>query len=111
MFKYTIENIDSTTIVVFEGDMDIDVTELIEEELTPALLTSSEIEIDFSKVLFVDSSGIGLLITLVQNIQTQGNTVVIVNLSAEVMQIFALLQLPEILGPEVLADFRGSVDL
>lgn len=106
MFKYDISSQDSKTIVTFEGDMDIDVTELMEEEIEPELLKSKEkIEIDFAKVPFVDSSGIGLLITLVKNLKDHGIEVVIKNLSPEVKTIFTFLDLPEILGCDVLTDF------
>lgn len=105
MFNYLIVNIETKSIATFEGDMDIDVTELMEEQITPELMKSREIEIDFSKVLFVDSSGIGLLITLVDKLKNHGKSIEIININSEVKQVFALLQLPEILGLDVLRDF------
>jgi anti-anti-sigma factor len=109
MFKYDLVDNGTKTVVLFDGDMDIDVTEVMEEELSPALMNSKEVHIDFSKVPFVDSSGIGLLITLVTNLREQGNRVQIMNISPEVKEVFALLQLPEILGYDVLIDFHAPV--
>lgn len=104
MFQYSIVNQDSKTIVEFAGDMDIDVTEIMEEDIAPQLMERKDIVFDFSKVSFVDSSGIGLLITLIKNLQSGEKKVVITNLSPEVAQVFDLLQLPEILGQGVFAD-------
>ncbi|CAM2845200.1 STAS domain-containing protein [Paenibacillus sediminis] len=97
------------TIVSFEGDMDIDATELMEDEIVPELMKSGQIEMDFLKVLFVDSSGIGLLITLIQNLQDNGSSVEVINLSADVKQVFELLELSKILGEGVLKDFRTNL--
>lgn len=101
MFHYVIEQQGSKTVTSFEGDMDIEVTELMEDEMLPKLLESKEIEIDFAKVHFVDSSGIGLLISLINSLREQGSQVVIKKINPEVMQVFSLLQLPEILGRDV----------
>ncbi|MCY9698360.1 STAS domain-containing protein [Paenibacillus alginolyticus] len=109
MFKYKLLDEGTITIVSFAGDMDIDVTELIEEELSPLLMNKKEIQIDFSEVPFVDSSGIGLLITLVKNLQEKGNKVQIMHIRAEVKQVFAMLELSEILGNDVLNDFHDAV--
>jgi anti-sigma B factor antagonist len=102
MFNYHLVDEATKTKVIFEGDMDIDGTEIIEQELSPLLLNRKEVEFDFSKVLFVDSSGIGLLITLVTKLGDQGNKVRIVNITPDVKMIFDLLQLPEILGHDVI---------
>lgn len=106
--KYDIENQRTKTIIAFEGDLDIDATELMEEKIAPALMKCNDIVIDFSSVDFVDSSGIGLLITLVKSLQEHGKEIEIIKLNREVKQVFELLQLPEILGFDVLADFRGN---
>jgi anti-anti-sigma factor len=102
MFRYDLVDDGTKTNVFLEGDMDIDVTELMEQELCPQLMNSKEVQLDFSKVPFVDSSGIGLLITLVMKLRDQGNKVQIMNIIPEVKQVFDLLQLPEILGHDVI---------
>jgi anti-anti-sigma factor len=104
MFSYEIKQQGAKTIVTLDGDLDIDVTEIMEDEIAPALSGSSLIHIDFSAVAFVDSSGIGLLITLIRDIHEAGHTVLIVNVSVEVMYVFSMLQLQEIVGHDVFAD-------
>lgn len=101
MFTYSIEQLDAKLIVSLDGDMDIDVTEIMEEEIPSILVVSKEIELNFKRVSFVDSSGMGLLITLIQNFRERGSHIVITHLNPDVKQVFVLLQLPEILGYDV----------
>ena len=105
MFKYHVVNMESKAIVHFEGDLDIESTELIERELTPELLQYQDIQINFSGVPFVDSSGIGLLISMIKQLRKSGSCVVIVNLDPEVKVVFSLLQLPLILGEDVFVNY------
>jgi anti-anti-sigma factor len=104
MFHYRIIQGEPVTQAVFIGDMDIEATETIEEQITPELLKHRNINIDFSEVPFVDSSGIGLLITMIQQLKDAGIRVVITHLNPDVQEIFSLLQLPEIIGIDVFAE-------
>lgn len=108
MFEYEVLHRDSKSTVLLFGDVDIDVTEIIEEKIAPELMNSKdlEIEIDFENVSFVDSSGIGLLITLVTNLKECDKKVVFTHIQEVVKQVFSLLQLPEILGQDVFVDFH-----
>jgi len=101
MFNYQIIDETEKTTVLFNGDMDIEMTEIMEEQLIPDLLKYHLVELDFTAVSFVDSTGIGLLINLVQQLKDQDISVTITNLSHDVYQVFDLLQIPEILGREV----------
>jgi len=104
VFQYDTINNKLKTVIHFKGDLDIEATELFEHQLTPELFQYQDIQINFSKVLFVDSSGIGLLITMINQLRETGKTIVIVQLEPEVKEIFSYLQLPLILGEEVFAD-------
>ncbi|TJY42847.1 STAS domain-containing protein [Cohnella pontilimi] len=108
MFKYELIDEEATTVISFEGDLDIDATELMEEEIAPKLYDCSNIKIDFSKVQFVDSSGIGLLITLIHHLRERGIRVRIFHVSDEVRIVFEMLQLPDIMGADVLPEFEHS---
>jgi anti-anti-sigma factor len=102
MFTYNIKETDTWVTVYFEGDFDIDVTEVIEDEVGQVLKAYQNIKIDLSKVPFVDSSGIGLLLNLVEELKEQNSSVQIINVQPDVGQIFDILQLSEILGKDVL---------
>jgi anti-anti-sigma factor len=105
MFKYSLTQEADKANIVLHGDLDIDVTEMMEEEIAPQLMNFNHLEFDFSEVHFVDSSGIGILISLVQKLTDNGAKVRIDRLNEDVKLVFGMLQLPEILGPDVLVDF------
>ncbi|MCM3443394.1 STAS domain-containing protein [Metabacillus halosaccharovorans] len=101
MFKFSLHPNEDHVEVTLQGDLDIDGTEVIEEELLPALENYLFININFEHVPFVDSSGMGLLMNLVHTLQKSNAKVHVVNVKEEVMEVFELLQLPEILGEDV----------
>lgn len=101
MFEYQNINAEEKTTVLFKGDMDIEITEIMEEEIIPSLQKFRKVELNFADVSFVDSTGIGLLLNLVQQLKEKNVFVTITHLSDEVFQVFDLLQIPEILGRDV----------
>jgi anti-anti-sigma factor len=106
LFTYQMTQLESTTVVAFIGDLDIEATEVIENEVTAEVLEFTNIELDFTEVPFVDSSGIGLLITLISRVRERGIVVQVTNLNQDVQMVFSLLQLSDILGGSVFADFN-----
>jgi anti-anti-sigma factor len=104
MFKYEMMMAEEKKVTIFfEGDLDIEVTEMMEQEIIPALLVFDKINIDLSHVSFVDSTGIGLLINLIDTIKNRDNaiSVTISNVQAQVKDIFDIIQLPQIVGENV----------
>jgi anti-anti-sigma factor len=104
MFEYQIESSEENTIIAFKGDMDIEITEMIEEEIIPTLQNYNQVEINFSEVSFVDSTGIGLLINMVEQLKENNVKITITQLCPQVKEIFELLQIPDILGREIFMD-------
>ncbi len=106
MFNYEIlPKTKESVTVFFDGDLDIDVTEILEDEIIPKLDDYKRIQIDLSQVPFVDSTGIGLLIHLVESIQDLPlvEEVLIKNVQESVKDIFEIIGLEEIIGREVFA--------
>ena len=101
MLTFTLDRQDTAAFVAFSGDLDIDATELIGEELTPQLSDFERVDIDFSNVSFVDSSGIGLLIALIKQVRGSGRTITVTRMREDVKTVFSMLQLPEIVGKDV----------
>ncbi|MDR6121206.1 anti-anti-sigma factor [Bacillus sp. SLBN-46] len=102
MFEYQIiiHEVEKATALL-KGDIDIEATELMEEELLTVLKKYQEVELHFKDVLFVDSTGIGLLMNQVRELTERKVKVTITHLSEDVYQVFDLLQIPEILGHDV----------
>ena len=102
MFNFTLQNEAGRVIVDLEGDLDIEATEIIEEELIVEIQNSSgQVELNFQQIDFVDSSGIGLLISIITSLKENDRNPTITNISEDVKMVFSLLQLDEILGKDV----------
>ncbi|WP_284036399.1 STAS domain-containing protein [Neobacillus sp. 114] len=103
MFKFSADEINDKLFIKLEGALDIEATEIIENELVNEISrTDKMIEFDFRKIDFVDSSGIGLLITLIEQLKESRRNPKIINVKEDVQQIFELIQLDQILGQGVL---------
>lgn len=98
MFSFSIDNTNENAAVKLHGDLDIEGTEIVEDELIPSLKECKMVDVSFEDVPFVDSSGMGLLLNLVQTLNDEGKTVTISNVKSEVMEVFEMLQIPAILG-------------
>ncbi|MEQ2528359.1 STAS domain-containing protein [Bacillaceae bacterium CLA-AA-H227] len=105
MFSYNLKQDEQYATIQFHGDLDIEVTEIMEYEIIPALQTFSHIQIDFQEVPFVDSTGIGLLLNLIQTLKKNDDEVqvTIKNIQPLVKEVFEMLQLEDILGDEVIS--------
>lgn len=96
--------VEGTATVVLKGDLDFESTEVVLEYLVPDLKTYNLVALDFEEVPFVDSSGIGLLLQMVQQLRETNTEIKIKNISNDVEDIFNLLQIPDILGEEVFVE-------
>jgi len=101
MLTYSLKERDEYLQVALNGDLDIDGTEIINDELIPKMLTYKKVNVDFDKVPFVDSSGMGLLMTLVHTLENNDTNITISNVQQDVFEIFELLQIPDILGEDI----------
>jgi len=101
MLKFSFYPDEDNLGVSFHGDLDIDSTEIVEEEIIPTMEKYKHVKINFVDVPFVDSSGMGLLLNIVRTLNEKGTKVTIANVRDEVMEIFELLQIPSILGEEI----------
>lgn len=103
MFSYNLSERDKNVSIQLIGDLDIEATEIL-EEITSKLDSYNNIELDFDEVPFVDSTGIGLLINLIETLKENDEFVGVKvrNIQPLVKEVFDILQLDEILGKEVL---------
>ncbi|MBA2875235.1 STAS domain-containing protein [Thermaerobacillus caldiproteolyticus] len=100
MFSYELVQDGQSVTIYFKGDLDIEVTEIM-EEIIQELQFFETIHINLSEVLFVDSTGIGLLINLVNTLKQENKHVMISGTQPEVEEVFKIIQLKEILGEEI----------
>lgn len=104
MFSYNIETNENEVSVKMFGDLDIDVTEMVEQEILPRLIPYQTVTLNLGSVPFVDSTGIGVLINLVETLRSSGEEryIFIKEVQPLVQEVFEMIQLKEILGEEVL---------
>lgn len=101
MLEYLINKEKENLQIFVKGDLDLDGTETIYDELIPKMLTYKRVNLDLEHVSFVDSSGVGLLMSIVHTLSDNEVVITISNVQKEVFEIFELLQIPEILGEEI----------
>lgn len=87
--------------VDLKGDLDWETTEIVHEEILPLLLDFQSVTLNFSRVPFVDSSGMGALIELVQKLNEANIEISISEVNQDVLEVFELIQLPDIIGRHV----------
>ena len=77
------------------------VTEEVKSELKPILSQEgNKMIFDFKNIEFIDSSGIGCIISLVKTAKSNHSEIKLCNISSEVMDVLELLHLPMILDIE-----------
>lgn len=77
------------------------VTEEVKSELKPILIQGNiKLIFNLEPIEFVDSSGIGCIISLVKTAKSNHSEIKLCNLSNEVMEVMELLHLPMILEIE-----------
>ena len=84
----TIEKNGNTLTVRPEGRLDTNRTPLLDNELKPHLEGVSHIVMDFSKLEYVSSSGLRLLLWLEQKTEELGGEVQVINANENVLKIF-----------------------
>ena len=101
MINFSLKEVDRNLEVKIGGDLDIDSTEIVDDQLIPTMEKYEFVNVNFEDVPFVDSSGMGLLLNMVQSLNEKGTKVTISNIRQDVLDVFELLQLPEIVGEGV----------
>lgn len=82
----------TTLIVIINGELDHHYVEYLKRKVDAELIKSSvkNVIFDFTKVNFMDSSGIGVIMGRYKNIQMLSGKVAIVNPNSQVKRIFEM---------------------
>ncbi len=89
----------TTLIASIIGELDHHSAEHIRQKMDSEMIksTTKNIVIDFSKVTFMDSSGIGIVMGRYKNIRNLNGKLVLVNVSDQVKRIFDMSGLQKII--------------
>ncbi len=77
-----------TLNIMLESRLDAIRTPQMDKELEPYLVDTQHVLMDFSKVEYVSSSGLRLLLWLVKQMEKRGGKVDVIHVNDDVMKIF-----------------------
>ena len=89
----------STQVVALDGEIDIEVAPDLRRRLHEAVDASpgSTVTIDMAKVTFIDSTGLGLLVSALKRARQSGGSVTIANAAPNVAKVFRITGLDQVL--------------
>ena len=87
---------DGSNMLTLSGDLDAKGALLVEQMLTQLLEKEVfRVTLDFEKVSFISSAGVGILLGLVSSMRDAGGDAVFVRIPAKVRSVFQLLNLED----------------
>ena len=101
-----IEKINDVTAISFKDDnkLNVTVTQKIKTEIVKAIVPGSKIVLDLNGISYIDSTGFGMLLSVLRHCKNNNSALKLCNISAEVMELIKLLQLQSIF------DIRANVE-
>ena len=95
---YKVEEIDNKRIIHLDGEIDMDVTDKARNTILPLIEAGHEVQINLSKVDYMDSSGISVLIESHQKATEVGTKVILKDISKSVLKVIMMAKLEQILN-------------
>lgn len=101
-FGCTIERHDERVVIVPEGDIDADSAGALRQVLRQTIETPgfTVLEVDMSRVAFLDSTGLGVFVAARKAAQARGTTFRLTNPNAMLRMLLQVTNLEEILTGE-----------
>jgi anti-anti-sigma factor len=82
------------------GELDISTVEKFRQAVDCLMEDCTEIIINFEKVEFVDSTGVGSLVQIINKLKAQDISFKIADIPQDIYEVFDLLGIPELVGQE-----------
>ena len=97
---YKVEEIDTKRIVHLNGEIDMDVADKARQTILPLIEAGHEVHLNLSKVEYMDSSGISVLIESHQKALENNTKVIVKEVSKSVLKVIMMAKLEQILNLE-----------
>ena len=96
--EYRLETLGSTLRVALKGSMYVEDASKLREEAIASMETApcSRVEVDLSQLDYIDSSGLGVFISLHKRCARQGGTLAVRGLSGNVKELFEITRLDKV---------------
>ena len=98
--SYTVNEEGNIATVHLDGEIDMDVTEKAKEVIFQHIDAGKEVHLNLSKVQYMDSSGISVLIESHQKALEKNTKVIIKEVSKSVLKVIMMAKLEQILNLE-----------
>ncbi len=87
----TIQTIDDQLVAIFDGQLDTAAAAETEKALQPAMeCTDRDVVVDCTKLAYISSSGLRLLLTLNKKVKANGHKVILKGLNNDLLKVFAM---------------------
>ena len=96
--SYKVETKDNTKIVHLDGEIDMEVADKARQTILPLIEAGHDIDLNLSKVTYMDSSGISVLIESHQKATELGTKVILKEISKSVLKVIMMAKLEQILN-------------
>lgn len=91
------EKFNDVTVVILKGDvLDASVVGDFKSEMTPLLKSEYRVVFDMSNIQFVDSSGVGAILSCLRTLNAEGGDLKICSLTRPVRALFELVRMHKI---------------
>lgn len=82
------------------GDLDINSVEDFKEDILDKIDGNKDVILDFKNLEYIDSTGLGVVMTIYKYINEKGKTLKVINPKRNIYKLFKITELDEILGME-----------
>lgn len=103
-FAVTSSQSDGRSIVTVVGEFDAHVASQVQDVIDPLLQGPATVVVDLSGVPFIDSTGLGVLVTTLKRIREAGGTLDVVAAAPRVLKVFAIT------GLDVVIPLHSTLD-
>ena len=98
--SYKVDEIDNKRVVHLNGEIDMEVSDKARNTILPLIEAGHEVQINLSKVDYMDSSGISVLIESHQKALEKNTKVINKDVSKSVLKVIMMAKLEQILNLE-----------
>ena len=87
-------------ILALSGRLDTTTAPKLQEALIPEFDSAKQVELDFAELAYVSSAGLRVLLMGEKSAKAKGASMTLVNVSAEIMEVFEMTGFADILKVE-----------